>query len=88
MIKTMRTVVLASTAAAAVALTALPAAAEIVCNRENECWHVRDHYDYKPEWGLVVHPDKWRWHKHDHYRWREHEGRGYWQNGVWIEIPG
>lgn len=70
--------------AATVALTATSASAYIVCNRYGECWHVHNRYEYHPEFGLVIHDDNWRWRGHDRYRWREHEGRGYWRNGVWI----
>ncbi|HTQ12399.1 MAG TPA: hypothetical protein VMH86_00885 [Rhizomicrobium sp.] len=70
--------------ASALALTATSASAEIVCNQWGECWHVRHHYAYRPEFGLVVHPDDWRWRAGEHYRWHEHHGRGYWRNGVWI----
>ena len=70
--------------AGTLALSAASASAAIVCNRDGDCWHVRDHYDYKPEFGVVVHPDDWRWATTDHYRWHEHHGRGYWHNGVWI----
>jgi hypothetical protein len=65
---------------------ATAASAEIACNREGECWHVRDRHDYHPEWGVVVHPDEWRWAANEKYRWREHEGRGYWRNGVWVRF--
>ena len=75
-------------AAAAAALGAIfvvsDASAAIVCNREGECWHVRHPYRYRPEFGLVIHPDGWRWRAHERFVWREHEGRGYWRNGVWI----
>jgi hypothetical protein len=47
---------------------------------------VKRNYVYKPEFGLVVHPNGWRWGVHEKYRWREHEGRGYWRNGVWIRF--
>ncbi len=70
--------------AATVALTATSASAYIVCNRFGECWHVHNNYVYRPEFGLVIHPDNWRWRSHEHYVWREHEGRGYWRNGIWI----
>jgi hypothetical protein len=73
-------------AACALALTASSASAEIACNREGECWHVRDRIEYRPEHGVTVHPDNWRWAEHEKYRWREHDGRGYWRNGVWIEF--
>jgi hypothetical protein len=85
--KIITSAILAATAAAGVALTAMPAAADIVCNREGECWHVRGHAAYRREHGVIVHPDNWRWGRHDHYTWREHEGHGYWRKGVWIVIP-
>ncbi|MBV9990862.1 MAG: hypothetical protein JOZ72_06160 [Alphaproteobacteria bacterium] len=72
--------------AATLALTTTSASAAVACNREGECWHVRNHYAYKPEFGIVVHEDGWRWGAADHYRWREHPGRGYWRNGVWIRF--
>jgi len=82
--------VLATILGAACALTLLPltASAAIVCNHEGDCWHAREVDHYRPEFGLVVHPDNWRWadHEHDKYRWREHEGRGYWHEGHWVEI--
>ncbi|WP_414463029.1 hypothetical protein [Hyphomicrobium sp. DY-1] len=68
------------------ALTATTASAAIVCNREGDCWHVRGHYKYEPGLHLRVFPDSWKWGDHDHYRWREHEGRGYWRGGVWINL--
>ena len=67
-------------------VAATSASAAVVCNAENECWHVRHHYDYKPEFNVTVHPDNWKWADTDHYRWREHHGRGYWRNGVWIKF--
>ncbi len=73
-------------AACALAIGATAASAEIVCNREGDCWHVKGRYEYRPEWGITVHPDSWRWAEREKYRWREHEGRGYWRNGVWIEF--
>ena len=69
---------------AVAALTTTAASAAIVCNQEGECWHVRQTYDYHPEFGVVVHPDGWAWGANEHYVWREHRGRGYWHNGVWI----
>ncbi len=65
-----------------------PASAEIVCNDEGDCWHAKNRYDYKPEFGLHVYKDDWKWGDHEHtkYRWREHDGRGYWRQGVWIDF--
>ena len=75
-------------AAGALAFVTTTASAEIVCNRDNpaDCWHVKEHYDYQPTFGLTIHPDNWRWEDRDrdHYRWHEHEGRGYWRNGLWV----
>jgi hypothetical protein len=70
--------------AATVAVTISSASAAVVCNREGECWRVSNRYHYRPEFGLVVHPDGWAWGANEHYRWRNHEGRGYWRKGVWI----
>ena len=72
----------------ALALMTSAASAEIACNREGDCWHVREHDHFRPEHGVVIHPDDWKWAEHEHqrYRWREHEGRGYWHEGRWIEI--
>ena len=80
---------LAAAGAAVLGVAALTAptmaSAEIVCSADGAaCWHVHRHYDYKPEWGLVVHDDSWKWGPNDHYVWKEHHGRGYWQNGVWV----
>jgi hypothetical protein len=75
-------------AAGALALTATTASAEIVCNSEGDCWHARERHVYRPEFGVKVYPDEWRWAESDskRYRWREHDGRGYWRNGIWIEF--
>jgi len=72
--------------AATVAVTTYSASASVVCNREGECWHVRNGYNYHPEFGVVVHPDGWAWGANEHYRWHEHHGRGYWHNGLWIKF--
>lgn len=74
----------AALAISALSLTATTASAAIVCNREGYCWHVRRPWAYRPEWGVVVHPNNWRWGPTEHFVWREHPGRGYWRNGVWI----
>jgi hypothetical protein len=85
---------LAATAAVVVAASAFlagasvlladAAAASVVCNAENQCWHTHREYSYLPAYGVVVHPDGWKWGGDDHYVWREHRGRGYWRNGVWV----
>ena len=73
-------------AVSVLAVTASTASAEIVCNRAGDCWHVRDHRWIRPEHGLIIHPESWRWAEHERYRWREHEGRGYWHEGRWVEV--
>lgn len=60
------------------------ASAAVVCNAEGACWHVRHPYTYPPAAGVVVHPNNWRWGPNEHYAWRDHPGRGYWRNGVWV----
>ena len=71
---------------AAAAIAATSASAWIACNREGECWHVKDRYAYRADYGIVIHRDNWRWREHEHYVWHEHEGRGYWHNGIWISF--
>lgn len=85
---TAKAVIVGLVAAGGLALTASSASAYIACNGAGECWHVhhRAYYNYDPAWGVVVHPDNWRWGPGDHYVWREHHGRGYWRNGVWIRF--
>lgn len=83
----------AAALAAVIGLGALGAAgaasAHIVCNAEGDCWHVDNRVRYGPDVRLVYHPDDWYFHRHwdgdrDH-RWHEyHEGRGYWEHGVWV----
>jgi hypothetical protein len=68
------------------AVTAGSASAEIACNREGECWHVKETKHFRAEHGVTIHPDDWKWKEHEKYRWHEHEGRGYWRDGVWFEI--
>ncbi len=68
------------------ALNATAALAEIACNAEGDCWHVKDSHFFRPEHGVIIHPDSWKWAERDKYRWREHEGRGYWHGGRWVEI--
>jgi len=70
----------------AATVSATSASAAIACNAEGQCWHVRGHYTYAPAYGVVVHPDGWRWGVGDHYTWREHTGRGYWRGGVWVRF--
>lgn len=82
----------ATTLAAVIGAGALAAAgaasAHIVCNAEGDCWHVDNRATY-PHVALRYHPDDWYFHQHwdndkDHH-WREHhEGRGYYEHGVWV----
>ena len=69
--------------AGALALTSTGASARVICNQEGDCWHVATEYDYQPDFGVVIHPDDWKWKEGEKYTWREHEGRGYWRQGVW-----
>lgn len=83
--KTKLALVAAATLSAA-GLAATTASAAVVCNGQGECWHVRHNYEYRPEFGVTVHPNNWRWNHDEHYRWREHTGRGYWRDGAWIRF--
>jgi hypothetical protein len=72
--------------AAALAMSSAGAAARIVCNEEGDCWHVQTEYQYRPEHHVIIHPDDWRWKEGENYKWREHEGRGYWNHGTWNDF--
>jgi hypothetical protein len=78
----------AAVAGGTLAISATSASALIACNGEGECWHVHHRYAYRPELGIVVHPDGWRWGPGEHYVWHEPAGgeRGYWHGGVWIRL--
>ena len=87
----MRSISLALIAGASIlALNLTTASAEIVCNEDGDCWHQKAKHEYKPEFGVRVYGDDWKWGDNDSkkYRWREHDGeqRGYWKKGLWIEF--
>lgn len=74
-------------AAGAATMTAAPASAAIVCNRDGDCWRVRGRPSYRPDFGLRIYGDDWRWRRGENYRWRkEGRGHGYYRDGVWVTI--
>jgi hypothetical protein len=75
-------------AACVLAASTTTASAEIACNDEGDCWHITKIYKYRPEFKITIYPDDWRWDERDFrkYRWREHEGRGYWRDDVWVDF--
>ena len=83
---TTRGLLFALISAGALTLTAQAASARIVCNSDGDCWHVHGDYEFKPELGVVIHPDDWKWKEGEHFRWHEHEGRGYWKGGAWKDF--
>jgi hypothetical protein len=77
---------LATAAGAAVlTLSAVSASAAIVCSG-NVCWHSPERYDYPKSARIVIHDDDWKWKKHERYKWREHHGKGYWNDDHWVEF--
>lgn len=80
----LKSAMLAAIAAGAIAVSALPANAEIVCNRWHECWRTNTHYAYPTRLGIVIRDDAWaRTHRHG-YHWRhDRDDHGYWRNGRW-----
>lgn len=71
------------------AITA-PAKALIACNPEGDCWHT-ERREAVPGLALEYHPDDWYFHRDwradRFHHWREfHEGRGYWHDGVWVQL--
>ena len=74
----------AMTGAGLLALTTMSASAAVVC-RGDVCWHSHEAYDFPPSAHVIVHGDDWHWGPREHFRFREHEGRGYWRGGTWVE---
>ncbi len=68
------------------ALSVASASAAVACNGAGECWHVRNAYRYPAEAGIVIHPEGWKWGPTEHFVWRDHPGRGYWRNGIWVKF--
>lgn len=64
-----------------------PSEAAVVCNRDGDCWRVRGRPAYRPDFGLRVYGDNWRWRRGENYRWRNSgRGHGYYRDGAWITI--
>lgn len=70
-------------AASALALTSIASSAAVVCNEDGECWHSGVRHEYPAGAGVVIHEDDWS--PGERFRWWEHEGRGYWRGGNWVE---
>ena len=69
--------------AAALAVSAAGASAEIACSG-NVCWHVKERYTYPRESKVIIRKDTWK--PGPSINFREHEGRGYWRSGVWVDF--
>jgi len=59
------------------------ASAAVVCNEDGDCWPTGVKHEYPAGAGVVIHEDDWA--PGDRFRWREHEARGYWRGGDWVE---
>ena len=79
-----KTLASAALGAGLLAASAVSASAAIVCSG-NVCWHTHERLVYPPEARVIIHDDDWRWEPHERYTFREHEGRGYWRGGDWVE---
>jgi len=72
----------------AMAVMATDASAYIICNQEGDCWHGHRRENV-PGQTFEYHSDDWYFHQQwgTYRRFREyHDGRGYWHNGVWVEL--
>ena len=75
--------------AVALAAGATGANAYVACNRDGgDCWHT-DKKVSAPGAKFDYHPDDWYFHQHwdadRHFR-DYHEGRGYYKDGVWVQL--
>ena len=84
--KKTRVALAALVAGCGLAFASTTASAAIACNGAGDSWHVHGDYTFRPDFGVVIHPDTWTWKEGEHHRWREHEGRGYWQGDAWREF--
>lgn len=76
-----------SVSAGALTVSTTPSEAAVVCNSDGDCWRVRGRPAYRPDFGLRVYGDDWRWRRGENYRWRDSgRGHGYYRDGVWINI--
>jgi hypothetical protein len=74
---------------AGLAATASTASAYVACNRYGDCWHTENRDRFPVRLHVRFHDDDWQrqhdWDRDHRYHWRgDHDGRGYWRNGVWI----
>jgi hypothetical protein len=74
-------------AGATIALSSA-ASAEIVCNRDGDCWHTAQRYtEYPTTLGVQFYSDDWRdAHRADtHYHWRDDpkDDHGYYEGSEW-----
>ena len=75
-------------AAFAMVASATSASAYIICNHEGDCWHSARR-ESAPGQTFEYHSDDWYFHQEwgTQHRFRAyHEGRGYWHNGVWVQL--
>ena len=83
-----RVALVAALTGGAMAASAVPAAADVACNRYGECWHVRDHYtNYPTGLGVLFHDEAWwagqRHHRNWHWRNDRADDHGYYNHGRW-----
>ena len=84
------TAIAALVSAGTLATTTAPAAARMICNAEQDCWHTDDSAPRVPGVQFNQHPDDWyfhqKWEGSDrHYRDYHHD-RGYYKSGIWITL--
>jgi hypothetical protein len=70
--------------AAALALSAASASADSIACSGDTCWHVKDKYTYPAESKVIIREEKWK--PGPTIKFREHEGRGYWRGGTWVDF--
>jgi len=66
---------------------ASPASAQICVQQIRECWHVREYYVFRPEFGVTVSPRQLgALPRHEHVALARPCRRGYWHEGIWINF--
>ena len=83
MTRATKTLLATAIGTAALAVSAATASADIACSG-NVCWHVQERYTYPRESKVIIHRDTWR--PGPRVTIREHEGRGFWRGGSWVDF--
>jgi hypothetical protein len=83
MTRATKTLLATAIGAAALALSAASASADVACSGD-VCWHVKERHTYPAESKVIIREENWK--PSPVIKFREHEGRGYWKGDAWVDF--